>query len=353
MLLTTYNRSALLKSAIASILKQDFQDFELVIHDDASTDDTEEVVRSIDDKRIVYIRAETNIGQKYGDTPIVGKCLREHCRSHLVVHINDDDEWISETLLSRQAAAFNEHPSLATVIGGVVQKYPHPIEEFPAPDNYLENVFLEKDSVFVRGVFPNGFIPSREFLSLFADDPPNRNIVCGAMLFDVRKVPLWRYFGPDFGAQAGPAMLCGAAMHGDVFYMDSPELINRVEKNCLSFKGTQADHFSQCLASVNAAFSFVPRDEELRIIRARMIKSYFRAYLCNKIAWRMGWFGNNPLGDLNDIMVPPISASEFSDALKKYGIELTDGNKVAIALSDKSVAEITRYPLSEIQRMCA
>ncbi len=84
-----------------------------------------------------------------------------------------------------------------------------------------------------------------------------------------------------------------------------------------------------------------------------MMKAYFRAYLSNKVAWRLGWFGKNPLGDLNDIMVPPISSYEFVDALKSYGIELTDGNKAAIALADKSAGEIERYPLAEIQRMCA
>lgn len=352
-LLTTYNRSELLKGAIASILGQTFDDFELVIMDDASTDNTSDVVGSFDDPRIVYVRATENIGQRFGDTPIVGKGLREHCRASKWLHINDDDEFMSPDLLSRQAKAFQDHPSLAFVIGGVAQKYPEPIEPFLPNAPYLENILVQPDTVFVKGVYPSGFIKSREFLSLFADDPPNRNIVCGAMMFDLNKVPLAKYFGDSFAAQAGPAMVCGAAMHGDVFYIDEPMLLNRVERNCLSFKGTQADHFRQCLASVEAAFSLVERDEELKEIRERMMKAYFRAYLGNKIATRLGYFERNPLGDISSLMLPMISRSEFVAALEGAGIPLSPERIFAIEIADKSPQEIETIGVIAICEMCS
>jgi glycosyltransferase involved in cell wall biosynthesis len=58
----TYNRSTLLKEAIESVLAQTFTDFRLLVSDNASDDDTAEVVRSFGDDRIDYRRTERNIG---------------------------------------------------------------------------------------------------------------------------------------------------------------------------------------------------------------------------------------------------------------------------------------------------
>lgn len=58
--IATRNRSELLKVGIHSVLNQTFRDFELVIVDDGSTDNTEQVVKSIDDSRITYVRGEGN-----------------------------------------------------------------------------------------------------------------------------------------------------------------------------------------------------------------------------------------------------------------------------------------------------
>lgn len=60
--LTTYNRQNLLPRAVDSVLKGTYQNFELLIIDDASTDDTLEVVGSFKDSRIKYHRMESNRG---------------------------------------------------------------------------------------------------------------------------------------------------------------------------------------------------------------------------------------------------------------------------------------------------
>jgi len=55
--IATYNRARLLKETIESVLKQTFQDFELIVVDDGSTDDTEKVLKSYGD-RVRYFRQE-------------------------------------------------------------------------------------------------------------------------------------------------------------------------------------------------------------------------------------------------------------------------------------------------------
>ena len=61
-IVSTFNRCKLLKKTIESVLKQTMTDFELLIVDDDSIDDTEKVVKSFNDERINYVKLESNHG---------------------------------------------------------------------------------------------------------------------------------------------------------------------------------------------------------------------------------------------------------------------------------------------------
>ncbi|MDX2479783.1 MAG: glycosyltransferase family 2 protein, partial [Desulfuromusa sp.] len=61
-ILPTYNRADYLRRSISSVLKQTFTDFELIIVDDASTDNSAEIIDAFDDQRLVYLRHEQNKG---------------------------------------------------------------------------------------------------------------------------------------------------------------------------------------------------------------------------------------------------------------------------------------------------
>src|SRR5213592_2884730 len=52
----TYNRAGLLPHAIAGVLAQTYDDFRLVVSDNASDDETPDVVASLDDPRLEYVR---------------------------------------------------------------------------------------------------------------------------------------------------------------------------------------------------------------------------------------------------------------------------------------------------------
>ena len=89
----TYNRSGLLKEAVHSIMDQSFEDFELLIVDDHSSDDTKNVVASFKDSRIKYI---SNDRTKGGAGTRNAGIFR--AKGRWVAFLDDDDVWLSNKL---------------------------------------------------------------------------------------------------------------------------------------------------------------------------------------------------------------------------------------------------------------
>src|SRR4051812_49422897 len=105
----TFNRAALLREAIASVLSQTFGDFEVIVSDNASVDQTADMVASFADKRLRYHRNTTNLG-------LVGnlnRCL-SLARGTYITVIHDDDRMLP-TNLERKVAALQRNPRLGFV----------------------------------------------------------------------------------------------------------------------------------------------------------------------------------------------------------------------------------------------
>lgn len=97
-LICTYNRSKLLKKAILSVLKQDFKDFELIISDDFSSDDTKEVVATLmkEDARIKFVQNES---YKKGPNGNKNNAL-DNAVGDFVMFLDDDDELLEGAISS-------------------------------------------------------------------------------------------------------------------------------------------------------------------------------------------------------------------------------------------------------------
>lgn len=93
-ILPTYNRAHFLPKAIESVLAQTFEDWELVIVDDGSTDNTKEVVASYRDPRIVYIyqeNQERSAARNNGISQATGEyiCFLDSDDYYLPVKLNE------------------------------------------------------------------------------------------------------------------------------------------------------------------------------------------------------------------------------------------------------------------------
>lgn len=84
----TYNRADVIPRAVESVLDQTFEDLELLVVDDGSTDDTVAMLESIDDPRLRVITHETNRGANVARNTGI-----EHAEGEFVAFLDSDDEW--------------------------------------------------------------------------------------------------------------------------------------------------------------------------------------------------------------------------------------------------------------------
>lgn len=127
-ILPTYNREDVLGHSIDSVLSQTYENVELVVVDDGSTDETEAVVRARDDPRLRYYRHERNKGPNAARNTGIGKC-----NGRYVAFIDSDVEWLPHKV-ERQVERLE---TAGEAIGGVycraygefdgyVKEVPHP-----------------------------------------------------------------------------------------------------------------------------------------------------------------------------------------------------------------------------------
>jgi len=95
-IIPTYNRAEMIQHAIGSVLGQTYQDFELIVVDDGSTDGTEGAVRQIKDPRISYIRLDECSGSS-SKPRNVGIA---QAKGKYIALLDSDDKW-EPTLLEK------------------------------------------------------------------------------------------------------------------------------------------------------------------------------------------------------------------------------------------------------------
>jgi len=112
-IIPTYNRAKLLPAAIQSALDQTFQDLEIIVVDDASPDNTADVVAGFKDSRIRYVRHSANKGE--AGTRNTG--LR-HVSGDFIAFLDDDDLWLPEKLEKQMRLLESSPPRVGAVYCG-------------------------------------------------------------------------------------------------------------------------------------------------------------------------------------------------------------------------------------------
>lgn len=135
-IMPAYNSYNYVEHSIVSVQNQLYKEWELIIIDDHSTDQTTELVEGLNDSRIRLIKLEKNSGAAYARNVGI-----EIAKGEYLAFLDSDDLWTKEKLLNQiDFMKTNQHSFSCT-------EYAEMNEE-----NYIVNVVKVKDSLDYNGV---------------------------------------------------------------------------------------------------------------------------------------------------------------------------------------------------------
>ena len=193
----TWRRAHLIAETIETLLRQTCGDFELLVQDDASPDDTGAVVARLSDPRIRYARNATNLGMPGNVNAAIARTRGTYV---LVCH---DHDLYEATLVKEMVALFEAAPGLAYVHSGV-----RVVDQAGAPAG---RVFVGPYARVTDGRAWSRFMLTRFDSPVCADSMVPRRLYEAAGLYD-----------PDFGFVSDVEMWIRLGLHGDVGYLATP-----------------------------------------------------------------------------------------------------------------------------------
>jgi glycosyltransferase involved in cell wall biosynthesis len=125
-ILPTYNRAHLILRSIRSVLGQTYRNFELIIVDDGSSDNTEYVVESFDDERIKYVKHPQNRGANAARNTGIRIAKYDY-----IAFQDSDDEWYPEKLEKQMRLFYHLSPKIGVVYTGFWRIKNNTKEYFP------------------------------------------------------------------------------------------------------------------------------------------------------------------------------------------------------------------------------
>ncbi len=108
-IIPVYNRTNFLQRAIKSVLNQKYKNFELIIIDDYSNENVEELVKRFNDSRIIFLKNKVNKGVSYSRNKGIN-----NSKYNFIAFLDSDDEWLPEKL-NNQIRYLKLHPNINLV----------------------------------------------------------------------------------------------------------------------------------------------------------------------------------------------------------------------------------------------
>ena len=225
-LMPVYNGAAFLPESIDSILSQTYKDFEFLIINDGSTDDSEKIILSYDDPRIKYLKNDVNLG-------VIGTLNRglEIIKTKYIIRMDADDLALPYRI-QVQVDYMDKHPDI--VLSG--SRKIHFSEDNKIPDEVIREKG-EEHHLYFRSIF-NTTIPHPTSIL--------RNEI-------VQKYNI-RYKKENYGAE-DKAMWLEIAQYGKLGKFLEPLLKYRVHENQVTVQKKEAVRNT----SVNVTLKFLKR----------------------------------------------------------------------------------------------
>lgn len=141
--MSTYNDALYLKESIDSVRKQTFQSWEFIIINDASSDNTDEILKLYQkkDRRIIYIKNANNVGL----TKNLNKGI-DLAKGEFIARLDGDDYWTDKTKLQQQVNFMLHNPGC-----GIIGCFAYAVNisgkklyeiEYPCEDKDIRKIML-------------------------------------------------------------------------------------------------------------------------------------------------------------------------------------------------------------------
>ena len=157
----TFNRSKYLKEAIESALNQNYENYEIIIVDDGSTDNTVEMVKSINSDKIRYVKSEVNLGR-----PKIRNKLVTLAKSDFLLWL-DDDDILKENIINDYVKIIQANPSVNIIYGNLLQfddETGNEIQKFEPNDYTKSKSEMLRNLILGNGItFPASLIKKELF----------------------------------------------------------------------------------------------------------------------------------------------------------------------------------------------
>lgn len=136
-IIPTYNRADTIGSSIKSVLNQSYQNFEIIIVDDASTDNTSRIVEKINDPRICYLKSDKRIGANGARNLGI-----QNSHGEYIAFQDSDDIWKNDKL-EKQIRMFQEDKELDIVYSRYARHSFDGMVRFVPSKKYTKNMLQE------------------------------------------------------------------------------------------------------------------------------------------------------------------------------------------------------------------
>ena len=170
--ITSFNREKYIEDAIKTSLSQNYQNIEVIISDNCSTDSTKEIIKKyLSDPRIKYYVNKTNIGMNANFL----KATNELSNGKYITYVSSDDYLINENFITEAIIRIKKYPNIALV---------HSV-------NMMENTFTNEKFVDSSYISLKDKFYNKDYVSgdiVFQEFPKMHSISMGGTLFDRKKL---------------------------------------------------------------------------------------------------------------------------------------------------------------------
>jgi len=129
-IIPTYNRLHTIDRALKSAINQTYDNLEIIIIDDGSTDGTESFIKNINDERIIYVRHQHNKGESTARTTGVQIANGEY-----IAYLDSDDEWMPEKTAIQLESLLKHGSNIIAGCTGHFKIHSDQKFEFQPPEN--------------------------------------------------------------------------------------------------------------------------------------------------------------------------------------------------------------------------